>query len=537
MCGIFFTDTSKVTSFEVDKWVKAAAATLEHRGPDASRTMSVGPHHHLVFHRLAIMSCKSDDDADADGGMQPFTAPNGFVMVCNGEIYNYRELADMFGIAIDALRSDVDIILHMLENVLNDADEVARRVSLLDGDFAFVITDGTAVVSGRDPYGVRPLFYLLYAEQILSMASEAKALLCFNDNAYGGGGDVSVFPPGHVLVGGKFLPYLSSSSSSSEPSRGDDLLLFRELLECSVEKRVRHSERPVGLLCSGGVDSAVMTAIAAALPDVGDLRVFTMQYGTGRSDDAFYATLMCSRLGLDHEVVTFDAADVEGVIDEVVASLETCDPNTIRAAIPMYLLARHIALKTDVKVILSGEGADELLGGYGYFRFAPSDISAAAESDRLLSNLHMFDLLRADRCFAAFGLEVRVPFLDANLVQRGVPAACRRPQDGVEKQLLRNAFAHLDVLADCRILERPKEKFSDGTGFCYVPDLLRMLAAGRDDGTLKTRLVTERERYEAAFMHAYGDLSAAKRLVVERRLPEWADVHRKSAGDECVHII
>ena len=247
---------------------------------------------------------------------------------------------------------------------------------------------------------------------------------------------------------------------------------------------------------------------------------------------------MCNKLGILHEVVTFDAADVEGAIDEVVVAMETCDPNTIRAAIPMYLLARHISLNTDVKVILSGEGADELLGGYNYFRFAPSERDAATESDRILANLHMFDLLRADRCFAAFGLEVRVPFLDVDLVRCGVPAARRRPQGGVEKRLLREAFAHLDVLANCRILDRPKEKLSDGTGFCYVPDLLRMLAAGRDDGTLKTRLIAERERYEAAFMRAYGcgSLDDATRLVVERRLPEWAEVHRKCAGDAAVDL-
>ena len=499
--------------------------------------MTVG-NHYLAFHRLEIVSPDfagyldlSGNHDNEDVGMQPFDIDKKVFMVCNGEIYNFQDHD-----VDQPLRSDVDIVLHMLADVLTDPEEVVRRVALLDGDFAFVITDGTNVVAGRDTYGVRPLFI---TSDSLAIASEAKALIHLlpEDN-------IKVFPPGHVLVGGKLIPY-EPRGSNLVRELGADLInvheRFRHFLEMAVDKRVMHGDCPKAVLCSGGVDSAIMTAIAARIFNYEDnngldhLPVFTMQYAKGRSDDAWYAKLMCERLGLTHEIVTFDADDVMAAIDPVVLALESCDPNTVRAAIPMYLLARHISEKTNVKVVLSGEGADELLGGYSYFRFAPTDEEAAAESDRLLGNLHMFDLLRADRCFAAFGLEVRVPFLDTDLVRHCVPASKRRPEGGVEKRLLREAFAQMTELADCRILDRPKEKFSDGTGFDYVPDLLRAIAnqAGKDDGVLKTRLEAERECYEAAFERAYGKM---RHLVVERRLPEWAEEERRKAGDDAVGL-
>jgi asparagine synthase (glutamine-hydrolysing) len=536
MCGILFYDAScavATSAEEVGKLVAAAGAHVKHRGPDASRTRFVGGHA-LVFHRLAIIA------TEGDAGMQPFFTPNGgAAMVCSGEVYNFRELLPPE--EADACRSDVDVVLGLLAGVLDDAAEAARRVARLDGDFAFVCTDGTSVVAGRDPFGVRPLFYLSDSDAaIVAIASEAKALLLAPlGDMRAQGSRVRVFPPGHVLVGGRFVRYFFPAPP--QPGVPPDTphthklteATFRALLERAVEKRVRHGERAVGVLCSGGIDSAVITSLAARLPERDSLHVFTMQYGGGRSDDAFYASLMCQRLGLRHTIVRFDASEF-GVLEEVIAALETRDPNTVRAALPMYLLARHIARHTNIKVVLSGEGADELLGGYGYIRLAPSPEAAAAESDRLLGNLHMFDLLRADRCFAAFGLEVRVPFLDAELVRRGVPPGCRAPDGrGVEKRLLRDAFAHLDELRECRILERPKEKFSDGTGFCYVPDLLRHLAAACDDGTLRTRLAAEGAHYSSVFARLYGTVD----LVVERRLPDWGEAERERRGDEAVGLV
>ena len=209
-----------------------------------------------------------------------------------------------------------------------------------------------------------------------------------------------------------------------------------------------------------------------------------MRYREGRSDDAFYAGLLCAHLGVDHRTFEFgpdDLEDIDATATAVIRACETSDPNTIRAAIPMYLLAKAIRTEApEVKVVLSGEGADELFGGYNYFRLAPDAASASAECDRLLRNLHMFDLLRADRCFAAHGLEVRVPFLDPALidvVRAGVSA--ERRVSG-EKQLLRDAVADVDALSRFRILDRDKEKFSDGAGFTYVPDLLRRIAADAD---------------------------------------------------------
>jgi asparagine synthase (glutamine-hydrolysing) len=323
----------------------------------------------------------------------------------------------------------------------------------------------------------------------------------------------------------------------------------RAELERAVKKRLDHGDVSdvVGVLCSGGVDSAAITCLAREILISGGggggsnkrMRVFTMKYREGRSDDAFYAGLLCAHLGVDHRTFEFgpdDLEDIEATATAVIRACETCDPNTIRAAIPMYLLAKAIRTEApEVKVVLSGEGADELFGGYNYFRLAPDASSASAECDRLLRNLHMFDLLRADRCFAAHGLEVRVPFLDPALidvVRAGVSA--ERRVSG-EKQLLRDAVADVDALSRFRILDRAKEKFSDGAGFTYVPDLLRRIAAdadGGDDGTLETRLAAEKAFYRKIFDREFGAVGDSRDAwVVERELPSWKEVEARRRGD------
>jgi asparagine synthase (glutamine-hydrolysing) len=321
--------------------------------------------------------------------------------------------------------------------------------------------------------------------------------------------------------------------------------VFAYLTE-AVRKRVDHSDQDeVAVLCSGGIDSAAVACIAASLSSVVGVgnetpkrvRVFTMKYRSGHSDDAFYAGLLCKDLcrNVTHETLEFGPEDLsDETIDAVVRTCETKDPNTVRAAIPMYLLARKIRERAPgVKVVLSGEGADELFGGYGYFRFAPTPEEASVECERLLRNLHMFDLLRADRCFAAHGLEVRVPFLDKDLVAfvSSLPGGVRVAG---EKQLLRDAVRCFPALTRCRVLDRPKEKFSDGAGFSYVPDLLRRLAAaaGVDDGVLSTRFGTESAAYAAMFARSYGGCAGSDRWVVERELPRWSGLaEARTAGE------
>ena len=205
-----------------------------------------------------------------------------------------------------------------------------------------------------------------------------------------------------------------------------------------------------------------MTSLAAKLCDPSHLHVFTMRYENSYSEDTFYAERLCQLHG-------FSRDDIVKHLSDVIRACETHDPNTIRAAVPMYLLAKHIAEETDVKVVLSGEGADEIFAGYNYFRLALDGDSVNEECARLVRNIHTFDLLRADRCFAAFGLEVRVPYLDRDVIARVATFKGRLKMfmNREEKTLLRRAFADFEDLQKTGILRRAKERFSDGI---HVPE-------------------------------------------------------------------
>ena len=501
MCGISLWNVETLTPEQIEeikmKWIMA----IQSRGKDGS-AITLQPNTNLLFgfHRLAIINTSTI-------GMQPFVS-DGNTLICNGEIYNYKQLSENAE-NVNDLRSDVDVIHRLFKDVdVNSVEEVAAATNKLDGDFAFIFAkeDGRFVV-GRDPVGVRPLFYGVNSDgRPIAFASEAKAL-------HGGPAidKVFVFPPNTVYV----------SSINRFAPIPDKFLLnqVNKLVTNAVKKRLDHSDRPVGLLCSGGVDSAIITSLTARLSDPTKMHVFTMEYANGTSEDAFYASMLCARHKFKHTVVKFDAKQVQECLTTVIATCETYDPNTIRAAIPMYLLAKHIAENTDIKVILSGEGADELFAGYSYFKRADA-ASLNAESRRLIKNVHMFDLLRADRCFAAFGLECRVPYLDRDLISfvSCIEGEHKMFQKGAEKMLLRNAFADLKDLADLRILSRTKEKFSDGCGFSYVPQLLNFVSDNAN--TLDEKLKAESAKYKAIFESIYGDLNG--HWIIKREMPAWS---------------
>lgn len=519
MCGIFFYDVTGLSELSLNA-VRTRSGAVSHRGPDGSVCEYVdvdgGRRYMMAFHRLAVIK-------PGDSGMQPVHLGSRS-LICNGEIYNYLDVAEAHGVDAAALGSDVHVLLHVLQR----PEAVRAVLDGIDGEFAFVCCDreGGRVIAARDPWGVRPLFLARNAAGVvIAFASEAKALV-----GAPGVTSVSVFPPGHVMV----LPEggLSRFRTNLPVRLGTDEQTVRRLVETAITKRINHSDRPVGILCSGGLDSAIVTALVATNAAMRDrVRVFTVRYDAGHSDDAFYAALLCSQCHLDLELVRFSARDVLAAIEPVIRTCETCDPNTIRAAIPMYLLARHIATTTDVKVILSGEGADELCCGYSYMRLAPDEEALNSESQRLLTQLHMFDLLRADRCFGAFGLEVRVPYLDLALVDfvASLPGRVKEitaARGYVEKRLLRDAFRDVrtpigKLLNDARVIDRPKEKLSDGCGFSFVPHLLASLG-GEGATRLDQREAAERAHYRVVFDGIYGDANRA--LVIPRVMPEWAKI-------------
>lgn len=496
MCGILFFVTRGLSHDSIRVLQEEHLPRLKHRGPDGFQSLLHPDGGFLMgFHRLAIINTHPS-------GMQPFrSADESMFLVFSGEIYNFRQLAKRNGINPAELRSDADIILRL-------SRDTADIVPHLDGDFAFVVArkDGS-FWAARDHVGVRPLFYGIGAEgHPIAFASEAKALVGAPSVK-----EVHVFPPGTVYMSANRSFFRYRPKPNTHPSLGVCGLLVE-----SVRKRVVHSDVPVGVLCSGGVDSAIITLLAAELRQ--NLHVFTMQYDDGFSEDAFYAQLLCEKAGLKHTIVRFTTEDMTRVIGDVVRTTETYDPITVRASIPMYLLAKHISENTDIKVILSGEGADELFAGYSYFSRAGGDPTRVRqETARLLANLHMFDLLRADRCFAAFGLEVRVPYLDSDLVTHVSTLDPALLVTANEKQLLRDAFRQR---IDCipRILDRPKQRFSDGCGFSYVPHLLRHLG-GEGATTLDAKLAAEKRTIHDMFDSNYPD---CRRLIIDRTMPDWA---------------
>lgn len=492
MCGFLFWLLQSESEVPL---LKILSTKVKPRGPDETREYigsAGGLDVYMCFHRLAIVHLDPK-------GMQPFWNGKDNVLMAIGEIWNESDLVKK--LAPPELRSDVDIITYLPD---------LSNLGILDADFSFVSIRAGVVYAGRDYPGVRPMFYATdSAGEIIGFASEAKAL-AGGPRAH----KVSVFPPG-----------CSWNSQTKQFHNWFNLLPpiepigIRPRLETAVVKRIDHSERPVGLLCSGGIDSALITMITSKLKGT-KFQVFTMQYAGSHSEDAFYATLLCSTSGFDHQIVQFTQPEVEKAISDVIRTCETYDPNTIRASIPMYLLARYIAEKTDIKVILSGEGADELFAGYLYFNKAPGGKAINEETRRLLDNLHMFDLLRADRCFAHFGLEIRVPFLDSELIREvlAMDGTHKKFRGGEEKALLRSAFEDYDPrLESCRILHRTKEKFSDGTGGSYVPQLLNLVSHSAP--ALDLKLAAERDYYTKIFETEYP---GSKHWIIERAMPDWA---------------
>lgn len=448
---------------------------IAHRGPDAWRIEqdSREPLAILGFQRLSIV--------DGLHGMQPMRLHQfpRITLICNGEIYNCKRLRDQYDFSYET-DCDVEAIIHCYKKF-----GMAETVKMLDGVFAFCLVDGESrkVYIARDPYGVRPLYKLHDEENnAMGICSEAKGLieLKLKSNEHS---TLGQFPPGHyeewdMLEGGNvkqkrldryfepgmspyFRPFVSDSELEGLSS------LYKKtayLLEAACNKRLM-SDRRVGCLLSGGLDSSLITALVVKLAKIHKLpyKIQTFAIGMGDSPDLIAARTVAEHLGTEHHEVIFDENDVRKELDNVIYHLESYDITTNRASIPMYLLSKYIKENTDTTVVFSGEGADEVAQGYIYFRDAPDANAGHKESIRLLSDIYLYDGLRADRTTSAFSLELRVPFLDIQFTNHylSIDPSMRQPQNGVEKHLLRNSFAGTGLLPDS-ILFRHKEAFSDG---------------------------------------------------------------------------
>ena len=420
------------------------------RGPDDSRITDTGDGL-LAFHRLAIMGLTPE-------GMQPFELDGSYV-VCNGEIYGYEKIKEALSAKYTFKSgSDCEILLPMYREYGTD------MFAMLDAEFALIIYDGDSkkYIAARDPIGIRPLYYGYDKNGVIVFASEAKNLTGLCER-------IMPFPPGHYWKDGEFIRY----ENISKPRRliTDDVETvcrnIREKLIAGIDKRLV-ADAKVGFLLSGGLDSSLVCAVAAKRSKK-PIRTFAIGM---RSDaiDLKYAREVAEYLHADHTEVIITPEDVIQALPEVVALLGTYDITTIRASIGMYLVCKAIHEQTDLRVLLTGEISDELFG-YKYTDFAPSPEAFQEESAKRIRELHMYDVLRADRCISVNSLEARVPFGDLDFVQyvMSIDPAKKCNVYGKGKYLLRHAFEGDWLPHD--ILMREKAAFSDAVGHSMVDDL------------------------------------------------------------------
>lgn len=478
MCGIVSIFNIKEQTPELRQKALRMSGKIRHRGPDWSGIYCGGAAI-LAHERLAIV--------DPESGRQPLFSPDKKqVLAVNGEIYNHqsirRRYQDRFQFQTG---SDCEVILALYrERGDGFLDE-------LDGIFAFALYDveRDEYLIARDPIGVIPLYYGYDKEGRLYVASELKALEGQCDS-------YSVFPPGHVLTKGDAKPrryyerdWFSYDNVKDNPASVDEL---REALEASVRRQMM-SDVPYGVLLSGGLDSSIISAVAQKYAgnrvETGGKeaawwpRLHSFAVGLRGAPDLLKARLVAEHIGTVHHEINYTIQEGLDALSDVVYFTETYDVTTIRASTPMYLLARVIK-SMGIKMVLSGEGADEIFGGYLYFHKAPSARAFHEETVRKLSKLYLYDCLRANKSLAAWGVEGRVPFLDTeflDVAMRINPAAKMCPGSVMEKKILREAFSSL---LPQEVAWRQKEQFSDGVGYSWIDTLKQITASSVSDEEL-----------------------------------------------------
>ncbi|KAI9490794.1 asparagine synthase [Zychaea mexicana] len=485
MCGIF-----AIYSYDgdVENYRQRAlflSKRIRHRGPDWSGCYTI-KNHILAHERLAIVGI--------DSGAQPIVSDDESLVLCvNGEIYNHKQLRAQLEQKNHVFKthSDCEVIMHMYKELGTEL------VHHLDGIFSFVLLDvkRNRIIAARDPIGVTTLYYGWRSDMpgTVYFASELKSL---NEDC----DKILAFPPGHVYDSdtGKTTRWFHPSwwDGDKTAEKPVDLKVLRHTLEASVRKRLM-AEVPYGVLLSGGLDSSLIASIAVretqkiASGAIKDHEprfdengpnmwpgMHSFSIGLEGSPDLLAARKVADHLNTIHHEYTFTIQEALDAVGDVVYHLETYDVTTIRASTPMYLLSRKIKAM-GVKMVLSGEGADEVFGGYLYFHNAPDDKSFHAETVTRVKNLHYADCLRANKSTMAWGLEARVPFLDLNFLDLSMhirPEDKRPGQDRMEKYIVRKAFDTSDepgvkpYLPDS-ILWRQKEQFSDGVGYGWIDAL------------------------------------------------------------------
>lgn len=482
MCGIFsllnYSTTNKISSDEIknefDKGVN--------RGPEnSSLEINVELNAVIGFHRLAINGLN-------DTSNQPLRI-NEFSLICNGEIYNYKNLYTLMNIT-PTTSSDCEVIIHLYMRY-----GIQQTLRMLDGVFAFVLFTPNNIYVARDPYGVRPLYYTsgLNSGQdtrqddgLVGFTSELKTL-CYIANKYNQ--KVEQFTPGTFLTIDKtvdfekvlwvpknqetyHIPSFTNTYFTNLPDLFETYLKGINMhLRAAVMKRYTTTERPIACLLSGGLDSSLIAALVCDIhkkmhtSSASFKKIETYSIGLPDSEDIKYARMVANHIGSNHTEIIVSEKDMLQAIPEVIKTIESYDTTSVRASIGNYLIGKYIKQHSDAKVIFNGDGADELSGGYLYMGSCPDSIEYDKETLRLLKDIHLFDVLRSDKSISSHGLEPRTPFLDRGFVNYylSIPIEFRNHNLGnnKEKYMIRRAFSS-DNLLPIDIIWRKKEAFSDG---------------------------------------------------------------------------
>jgi len=497
MCGIF----SLVKKGYIDKnEILKDALKCQHRGPDNTSDLFLTYNDYelyLVFHRLSINGIDEISN-------QPIQA-NNVTVICNGEIYNYKELSKEYNIELKT-NSDCEVIPH-LYNLMG-----IQFIKLLDGVFTFLLFDANngIIYIGHDPIGIRP-GYMIKNDNDLSIASEMKSLVNIT-------GEINMIEPGSYIEYNlntdiyHTFRYFNLEFPIKYTKDDNSINMIKSILYKSVKKRLM-SDRPVGCLLSGGIDSSIICALVNEIND-SKTKINTFSIGLENSPDILYAEKVALHLGTNHTTYIVSEQEMLEAIECTIKQIESYDTTTVRASVPMYLLSKKIRENTNIKVILSGEGADELSGSYLYFHNAPSPTEFQNECIRLIKDVQHFDVLRGDKTTAGNGLEIRVPFFDKEFVKEymSIEPSLKMVRNGYEKYLLRKSF---ETVLPKEVVWRRKDGFSDGVSKGERP-WYKII----EEYTQSKFGLSEDEYYYSVFKKYY---SGRDSIIPYKWLPKWTN--------------